>query len=111
MHQSPGNASDPKTPPSGASAKLPPLAFPHATIALVQDFYPEIIHQVTVLNAPSMFSKIFALISGMLLAVAAWASCCKCSTGCCARSGRTCWRRDLQERGGSGRRSGGRGLI
>jgi hypothetical protein len=29
------NASDPKTPPSGASAKLPPLAFHHAKIALV----------------------------------------------------------------------------
>ena len=30
MHQSLGNASDPKTPPSGASAKLPPLTFHHA---------------------------------------------------------------------------------
>ena len=35
MHQSLGNASDPKTPPSGASAKLPPLTFHHAKIALV----------------------------------------------------------------------------
>ena len=34
-HQSLGNASDPKTPPSGASAKLPPLTFHHAKIALV----------------------------------------------------------------------------
>ena len=38
MHQSPGNASDPKTPPSGASAKLPPITFPpYAKIALVHD--------------------------------------------------------------------------
>ena len=35
MHQSLGNASDPKTPPSGASAKLPLLTFHHAKIALV----------------------------------------------------------------------------
>ena len=35
MHQSLGNASDPKTPPSGASAKFPPLTFHHAKIALV----------------------------------------------------------------------------
>ena len=35
MHQSLGNASDPITPPSGASAKLPPLTFHHAKIALV----------------------------------------------------------------------------
>ena len=35
MHQSLGNASDPKTPPVRGSAKLPPLTFHHAKIALV----------------------------------------------------------------------------
>ena len=38
-HQPSGNASDPKTPPSGASAKLPPITFPpYAKIALVYDW-------------------------------------------------------------------------
>jgi hypothetical protein len=37
-HRPPGNASDGKRPPSGASAKLPPITFPpYAKIALVHD--------------------------------------------------------------------------
>ena len=39
MHQSLGNASDPKTPPSGASAKLLPITFPrNAKVALMHDW-------------------------------------------------------------------------
>ncbi|KAL1522816.1 hypothetical protein AB1Y20_017786 [Prymnesium parvum] len=37
-----------------------------AQLAVVQSFYPELLHQAIIFNAPAMFSNLFSLLSGLL---------------------------------------------